>query len=179
MLVSVHVLPPPLELRTAQDGFLSLPLYISNAQIDLSHTGSTLGCLSRRANPAQILPGLHFCFRMRVKIFWACCKYLDSLALVLQDKLVRESRLILPKSRSPTDSEVPRLRLVKSKWTEASGGLSRLSVWLLVSAQVMISRFVSSSPASGSALTVWSPLGIPSVSLSLRPAPAHSLSLSE
>ena len=49
------------------------------------------------------------------------------------------------------------------------GRLSRLSVRLLISAQVSISQFVGSSPASGSALTVWSLLGI--LSLSLPPTP--------
>ena len=47
------------------------------------------------------------------------------------------------------------------------------------SAQVMISRFVGWSPASGSVLTAWSLEPVPdSVSLSLCPAPAHTLSLS-
>ena len=36
------------------------------------------------------------------------------------------------------------------------GWLSWLSVWPLISAQVMISGFMSLSPTSGSALTVWS-----------------------
>ena len=50
----------------------------------------------------------------------------------------------------------------------------------MVLAQAMISRFMSSSPASGSVLTVQSLLGILSVSLSLPTLPllAHSLSLS-
>ena len=47
------------------------------------------------------------------------------------------------------------------------GWLSQLSIRLLISAQVMISRFVGSSPTLGSALTVWSPLGTLSLSLSL------------
>ena len=47
------------------------------------------------------------------------------------------------------------------------------------SAQVMISRFVSSSPASGSVLTARSLEPAPdSVSLSLCPSPARTLSLS-
>ena len=46
------------------------------------------------------------------------------------------------------------------------GWLSQLSIWLLISAQAMISWFMSSNPASGSVLTVRSLLGI----LSL---PAH------
>ena len=45
------------------------------------------------------------------------------------------------------------------------GWLNRLSIWLLLSAQVMISRFVSSSPGSGSALTMWSLRGILSLCL--------------
>ena len=44
------------------------------------------------------------------------------------------------------------------------GCFSQLSVLLLVSAQVMISWFMSSSPASGSALTAQSRLGILSLS---------------
>ena len=54
------------------------------------------------------------------------------------------------------------------------GRLSRLSASLLTSAQVMISWFVSSSPSSGSGLTVWSLLEI----LSLFPSPAYALFLS-
>ena len=57
------------------------------------------------------------------------------------------------------------------------GWLSRLSDQLLTPAQVMISRFVGSSPASGSALTVWSLLLILSLSLSLCPSPADSSAL--
>ena len=53
----------------------------------------------------------------------------------------------------------------------------------LVSAQVMISQFVSSSPTSGSALTAWNLLGILSLPLSLSAPPllthTHSLSLSQ
>ena len=44
------------------------------------------------------------------------------------------------------------LLLTKSTLCGAPGWLSRLSIWLL-SAQVAISQFVSSSPASGSVLT--------------------------
>ena len=58
----------------------------------------------------------------------------------------------------------------------APGWLSRLSIQLLVWAQVMISRFVSSSPTLSSALTSQSLLGILSLSLSLYPSPAGSLS---
>ena len=45
-------------------------------------------------------------------------------------------------------------------YSGAPGWLSRLSIWLLVSTQVLISQFVSSSPMSSSALTVWSLFGI-------------------
>ena len=48
----------------------------------------------------------------------------------------------------------------------ASGWLSRLSIQFLVLAQVMISRFIGSSPASGSVLRERSLLGILSLSLS-------------
>ena len=50
------------------------------------------------------------------------------------------------------------------------GWLSWLSVRLLISAQVVISQFMSSSPMSGLVLTVWSLLGILSPSLS-APSP--------
>ena len=42
---------------------------------------------------------------------------------------------------------------------EVPGWLSRLSIRLLILAQVMISQFVSLSPVLGSALTPWSCLG--------------------
>ena len=57
------------------------------------------------------------------------------------------------------------------------GWLSRLSGRLLVSAQVMISRFLSLSPTSGSALTMWSLLGILSLPLSAPLPLALSVSL--
>ena len=51
------------------------------------------------------------------------------------------------------------------------GWFSQLSLWLLVSAQVMISQLMSPSPSSGSVLTMWSQLGI----LSLRSLSAPTL----
>ena len=61
------------------------------------------------------------------------------------------------------------------------GWLSQLRIWLLISAQVMISRFVRSSPTSGSVMTARACLGF-SLSFSVCPSPAHmwvlSLSLS-
>ena len=56
------------------------------------------------------------------------------------------------------------------------GWLSRLGVQLLVLVQVMISRFVSSSPTPGTVLTARSLLGILSLLLSCPPAHTHSLS---
>ena len=53
---------------------------------------------------------------------------------------------------------------------------SWLSIQLLISAQVMISWFVSSSPALGSMLTAWGLLGFLSPSLS-APYPPLALSL--
>ena len=58
--------------------------------------------------------------------------------------------------------------------TEAPGWLSQLSIWVSISAQVMISQFVGSSPVLGSALTAWSLCGIMSLSLPL----SYMLSLS-
>ena len=58
----------------------------------------------------------------------------------------------------------------------APGWLSQLSVPLLISALVGISRFVSSSPALGSELTVWILLGF-SLFLPLPCMQARSLSL--
>ena len=51
------------------------------------------------------------------------------------------------------------------------GWLCQVSLQLLVSALVMISRFVSLSPALGSALTAWSLLGIFRLPLSLSDPP--------
>ena len=57
------------------------------------------------------------------------------------------------------------------------GSVGYVSVRLLISAQVMISRFVGSSPASSSPLTVQSLLGIFPPSPSGPPVPSFSLSL--
>ena len=65
----------------------------------------------------------------------------------------------------------------KSIRSGVPGWLSRLSVRLLVSAQVVISWFVSSNPTSGSLLSAQSPLQILCPPLSLfSPAHAHILS---
>ena len=80
---------------------------------------------------------------------------------------------------SPNDTfqAVLTCNFLKSQPPGARGWLSRLSVRLLVSAQVMTSWFLSSSPTLGSTPTVRSLLGI----LSLCPSPtqAHALSLSK
>ena len=62
----------------------------------------------------------------------------------------------------------------------APGWLSQFSVWLLVLAQVMISRFMGSSSALGSVLAARSLLGILSlpVSLPLCSSLAQAFSLS-
>ena len=57
----------------------------------------------------------------------------------------------------------------RTHWKE---GPSEAPDWLLVSAQVMILRFMSSSPTSGSTLTVWSLLRILSLPF---PMPLSSL----
>ena len=68
--------------------------------------------------------------------------------------------------------------LVRIPWG-ALGWLHWLSVWLLVSAQVMISQFCEFEPCiglcAGSAEPAWDSL---SFSLSLCPSPAHALSVS-
>ena len=70
-----------------------------------------------------------------------------------------------------------KINVKKNFFKGAPGWLSQLSV--LTSAQVMISRSVSSSPASGSVLTAQSLEPVSdSVSLSLWPSPVHVLSLS-
>ena len=53
-----------------------------------------------------------------------------------------------------------------------------MSVQLLILAQVMISRFVSSSPTGGSVQKVWNLLGMLSLSLSLSAPPPLMLSVS-
>ena len=60
----------------------------------------------------------------------------------------------------------------------ALGWLSWLSVWLLISAQVMISQSVDTSPMLGSELSVQKLLGILFLSLFLCPSLVLSLSLS-
>ena len=67
---------------------------------------------------------------------------------------------------------------LKSLSFGARGWPSGLHVRLLVSAQVMISQFVSLSPTSGSVLTARGLPVVLSLPLSLCPSPAHSLSLS-
>ena len=79
--------------------------------------------------------------------------------------LVRQSSEIL---------EAVFLKVIRGAWVAQS-------VKHPTSAQVMISRFVSSSPASGSVLTAQSlepALNSVCVCLSLCPSPAHILSLS-
>ena len=58
------------------------------------------------------------------------------------------------------------------------GWVSQLNIQLLVSAQVMISQFVSLSPISGSALRAWDALSLP-LSLPLPNSLTHTLSLSQ
>ena len=72
------------------------------------------------------------------------------------------------------------VKLILRKIVGASGWLSWLSVQLLVSAQVMIIKFMRLSPALGSVLAARSLLGILSLplSVSLCPSAARVLSLS-
>ncbi|XP_049475858.1 SREBP regulating gene protein isoform X1 [Panthera uncia] len=72
-----------------------------------------------------------------------------------------------------TSTDVSTCSCSEGRTERAPGDLSQLSIRLLISAQVIISRFVGLSPALGSVLTVRSPLGM-SLSFSL----SLSLSLS-
>ena len=69
-------------------------------------------------------------------------------------------------------------RFAPEKDNRGTGWLSQLSIQLLILAQVMISWFVSSSPTSGSELTVQNLLGILSLPLSLRLPNSYFLPLS-
>ena len=51
--------------------------------------------------------------------------------------------------------------------------VAQLSVWLLISAQVTVSRFVGSNPVSGSALTAWRLLSV-SLCPSRTPCLSHT-----
>ena len=77
------------------------------------------------------------------------------------------------------DSVQPCALVCKEVESQNRGWLSRLSAWLLTLAQVVISRFVSSSPELGSALTVQSLFGILSPSLSAPPLLALSLKINK
>ena len=72
-------------------------------------------------------------------------------------------------------SVIPNEAIKNSTWR---GAWVAQSVKCLTSAQVMISQFVGSSPASGSMLTARSLLGILSPSLSAPPQLVHVCSLS-
>ena len=74
----------------------------------------------------------------------------------------------------PLQGALSQLTSFKKMHRGVPGWLSWLNIWLLILARVMISLFVSLSPALGSARTVWSLLGI----LSFCPSPTRSLSLS-
>ena len=69
-------------------------------------------------------------------------------------------------------------KLIKIFPSGAPGWLSQLNVQLLISAQVMISRLMGSSPASGSSLAVQNLLGILSLCSPSVP-PSLILSLSQ
>ena len=77
----------------------------------------------------------------------------------------------------PKSDKLPAVKKNKNKKTGASGWLSWLSIQLLILAQVMISRFMRSSPALGSVLAVQILLGL-SLPLSLSHPLLLSLSLS-
>ena len=106
----------------------------------------------------------------------------SSSPLMPQPKRVSDTMRVIHQRlwmNGPTNKEPVTLRLIK-RHLGAPGWLSGFSLWLLVAAQVMMSWFMGSSPASGSALPAQSPLGILSVSLSVCPFPTcTSLSLSK
>ena len=81
-------------------------------------------------------------------------------------------KLIMPSARVGGMSARPAQPHRAPSTSESPGRASRgaQSVQRLTSAQLVISRFVGSSPASGCALTVWILLGI----LSLGPSPVLS-----
>ena len=75
-------------------------------------------------------------------------------------------------------SDESALSFLEYETLRAPGWLSQSGVQPLISAQVMISQFLRSSPTSGSALPAQSLLGILSLLLSLCPSLAHPHSLS-
>ena len=83
----------------------------------------------------------------------------------------------LSSSPHPQRCKICPIKETEEKGLGTPGWLSWLSIRLLISAQVMISWLLRSSPVWGSALTLQSLLGILSLPLSL-PLPAHALSLS-
>ena len=74
-------------------------------------------------------------------------------------------------SKASARELIPQELASRGAW---GGWLSRLSIRLLISAQVMIPRFVSLSPALGFALTALGLLGILSLPLSLPLPPRNS-----
>ena len=91
---------------------------------------------------------------------------------------------VFPHPHLETDSQLnrqgDRMAPVKLQlFFGAPGWLSRLSLRLLVLAQVMISLIMSSSPASGSAQMVQSLLRILFPSLSVPPLPAPALKINK
>ena len=104
---------------------------------------------------------------------------LSQLAVTMRSLSIQNIKT-LTKTASSSYCWPPQVQ-VKRKERGTPGWLSQLSIGLLVSAQVMISQFMSSSPTSGSTLIVQSLLGILTLSFSLCPSPALvvlSLSLS-
>ena len=86
-------------------------------------------------------------------------------------------RILAPSAVYTKQSKVG--SVAEEECPEAQGELGGLSLPLLISAQVTISHFMSSSPASGSMLMMHSLLGILSLSSSpCTPPLALSLSLS-
>ena len=104
----------------------------------------------------------------------------SSPCFTIYDKAKLVSTPHLPHLASSNNSR----NALKEITTGAPGGLSQMSIRLLISAQVMISWFVGLIPVSGSMLAAQSLFGILSLSLSLchppPPAPLTcSLSLSQ
>ena len=108
---------------------------------------------------------------------WSLATYHQPWGFVLQDGQRADSPGFLALFLGPQPSHLTAMPHLQNT---ARGAWVAQSVKHLTSAQVMISRIVSLSPASGSVLTAHSlDPASDSVSPSLYPFPAHALSLKD